>query len=389
MVNPKANKIVRSRHFVSILLTCLILKNKIMRTSFILTITLLFQVSISFSQTQNQEASSLLEKFVSDNIAIGATAGYAIDGKIIWESAVGYADKKKRTPFTTKTIGRVASVVKIFTAVGVMQLAEQGFIDINDPVQKYVTDFPKSKFGTITIKQLLHHTSGIGGYKSAKESETKKEYPTLTDAMNVFKNRKLRFKPGTQYYYSTYGYVLLGVLIERVSGLSYEAYIQKNILDKTGMKHTAIEKYGVSVPNKSSLYHRNRKGKIKAASYNNLSNRIPGGGFQTTLNDMFKFGNAIINNELISEKTLNSMFENNALKKGGNAHGIGWFMYAPKPNNAAVIGHSGEQTGCSAQLMIIPKSKTVVMVMANTSGSRKEALILAANLIGISEKLRK
>ncbi|MDT7833000.1 serine hydrolase domain-containing protein [Flavobacteriaceae bacterium S356] len=360
-----------------------------MRTSFILTITLLLNVTIGFSQTQEKEASLLLEKFISNNVTVGAVAGYSVDGEIKWQSAVGYSDKKNRTPFNVNTITRVASVVKLFTAVAVMQLIEQGLIDLNDPIQKYVPDFPKSKFGTITIKQLLNHTSGIGGYKSGKEAETKKEYPTLADAMNVFKDRKLLFRPGSQYSYSTYGYVLLGVLIERVSETTYKEYIQTNILDKAGMKHTAIEKFGVQVPNKSLLYHRNRKGKIKKAANNNLSNRIPGGGFYTTLGDMFKFGDAIINNQLINKNTLSSMFENNGLKKGGNAHGIGWFMYAQNPNNSAVIGHSGEQTGCSAQLMIVPKSKTVVMVMVNTSGSWKEAITLAANLIGISEKSRK
>jgi len=360
-----------------------------MRTSFILIVTLLCFVTVSFSQTKDQDPSSLLEKFISDNVAVGAVAGYAVDGEILWQSAVGYADKKKRTPFKISTITRVASVVKLFTAVAVMQLVEQGLVNLNDPIHKYISDFPKSKLGAITVKQLLNHTSGIGGYKSAKEAQTKKEYPTLTDAMNVFKNRKLLFKPGIQYSYSTYGYVVLGVLIERVSGDSYENYMQKNILDKAGMKNTGIEKFGVQISNKSNLYHRNRKGKIKNSFANNLSNRIPGGGFYTTLEDMFKFGNAIINNLLISQKTLTSMFENNGLKKGGNAHGIGWFMYAQKPNNSAVIGHSGEQTGCSAQLMIVPKSKTVVMVMANTSGSWKEAITLLAKLIAISEKGKK
>lgn len=360
-----------------------------MRTTFILLVTLLGFVTISFSQTKDQDPSLLLEKFITDNVAVGAVAGCAVDGEIKWQSAVGYADKKKRTPFKVNTITRVASVVKLFTAVAVMQLVEQGLIDLNDPIQKYISDFPKSKFGTITVKQLLNHTSGIGGYKSAKEAETKKEYPSLTDAMNVFKNRKLLFKPGTQYSYSTYGYVVLGVLIERVSGVSYEDYMQKNILDKAGMKHTGIEKFGIHISNKSSLYHRNRKGKIKSATVNNLSNRIPGGGFYTTLEDILKFGDAVINNLLISEKTLTSMFENNGLKKGGNAHGIGWFMYAQKPNNSAVIGHSGEQSGCSAQLMIVPKSKTVVVVMANTSGSWKEAITLSAKLITISEKSKK
>ena len=360
-----------------------------MRTSFILTVTLLLHITIGFSQTQEKEASLLLEKFISNNVTVGAVAGYSVDGEIKWQSAVGYADKKSRTPFSINTITRVASVVKLFTAVSVMQLIEQELIDINDPIQKYVPDFPKSKLGPITIKQLLNHTSGIGGYKSGKEAETKKEYSTLTDALNVFKDRKLLFRPGSQYSYSTYGYVLLGVLIERVSGITYEEYIQANILDKAGMKHTAIEKFGIQVPNKSRLYHRNRKGKIKKATNNNLSNRIPGGGFHTTLQDMLKFGDAIINHLLINEKTLLSMFENNGLKKGGNAHGIGWFMYAQKPNNSAVIGHSGEQSGCSAQLMIVPKSKTVVMVMANTSGSWKEAITLSANLIGISENRKK
>lgn len=360
-----------------------------MRSSFILTLVLLLNVAIGHSQTKDQEATSLLEKFISNNIAVGAVAGYSVDGQIEWQSAVGYSDKKQGIPFKTNTITRVASVTKLFTAVSVMQLVEKGLIHLNDPVQKYVTDFPKSKFGNITIKQLLNHTSGIGGYKSGKEAETKKEYVTLTDAMDVFKDRKLLFRPGSDYSYSTYGYVLLGVLIERVSGISYKEYIQKNILDKADMKHTAIEKFGIKIPNKSSLYHRNRKGKIKKAAHNNLSNRIPGGGFYTTLEDMFKFGDAIINNLLINKETLSSMFENNRLKKGGNAHGIGWFMYAQNPNKAAVIGHSGEQTGCSAQLMIVPKSKTVVMVMANTSGSWKESIILAADLIRISEESKK
>lgn len=356
-----------------------------MKKTFLLLVIFFISLSNGFSQDKNQEAQSLLDDLMNRNITAGVVAGYSVDGKTIWKSAAGYADRESKTPMSPNTITRIASITKAFTAIAVMQLVEQDLVNIDDPIQKYVPSFPNKKKGTITVRHLLEHSSGIDGYKNNKERETQKEYPRLTDAMNVFKNRKLKFKPGTDYSYTTYGYVVLGVLIENVSGVTYEAYIQKNIFDKAGMSNTKLEIFGVIVSNKSALYSKRKNG-IKKVPTNNLSNRIPAGGYYSTVDDMLAFGNAIIENKLIKESTLNLMTQNNGLKKEGNPQGFGWFLYGGKPNHAAAIGHSAGQTGVSGQLLIVPKTKTVSITLANTSRVWGETFVACAKLIGISKK---
>jgi CubicO group peptidase (beta-lactamase class C family) len=357
-----------------------------MQKSFSILFIFLISFIDGFSQNKTQEAETILTDLITRNITTGAIAGYSVNGETIWKSAVGYANKKNNTEFTSNTITRIASITKLFTAVGVMQLVEQDLVNIDEPIQKYVPSFPKKKKGTITVRHLLEHTSGINGYKNNKERESKKEYPRMVDAMNVFKNRKLKFKPGTAYSYTTYGYVILGVLIENVTGKTYEAYIQENVLDKAGMKNTKLDKFGTVVENKSSLYHRDRKGRIKEAATNNLSNRIPAGGYYSTVDDLLAFGNAIINHTLIQESTLTLMTQNNGLKKEGNPHAIGWFMYGGKQNPSGALGHSGGQTGVSGQIIIIPGTKTVSVALANTSGVWGDVFGVTAKLIGVSKK---
>lgn len=341
---------------------------------------------VAIAQDRNQEADQLLKNLVADGHVIGAAAGYAVNGEILWQSAVGYADQKEQIAFTLATITRTASVAKSMTAVAVMQLVERGLIDLDVPIQTYLPDFPIKQEGAITVKHLLSHTSGIPGYKNAKEAESDTEYARLADAVDVFKDRDLDFKPGEKFGYTTYGYVVLGLIVEHVTSLSFAEYMQVNIWDKAGMRHTGVEQINRELPNKSSLYHRSNKGKIKAAAANNLSNRVPGGGFYTTLGDMLTFGNAVINHTLIKESTFAQMIQIHSLEKEGNPYGFGWFLYGPKPYENLVIGHSGEQTGSSTQLMIIPKSKTVVVVLSNTSGAWQEVVGLSAKLIAISEQ---
>ena len=357
-----------------------------MQKSFLFLFVFLISFNVGFSQNKIYKADSLFTKITADNISAGAVAGYAVNGKTIWKSATGFANQKNNVLFKENTLTRIASITKAFTAVAVMQLVEQNLINVDDPIQKYVPEFPKKKKGTITVRHLLEHSSGITGYKNNRERESKKEYSKMIDAMDVFKKRKLKFKPGTDYSYTTYGYVVLGVLIEKVSGNSYEEYIQKNIFDKAGMENTKLEKFGVSVKNKSSLYYRDKKGRIKEATVNNLSNRIPAGGYYSTINDLLAFGNAILENKLIKESTLSLMTQNNGLKKEGNPQGFGWFLYGGKSNPSGAIGHSAGQTGVSGQFIIVPKTKTVSVVLANTSGVWGETFGISAKLIGIFKK---
>lgn len=325
-----------------------------------------------------------IKEITGKNKNIGVTAGYAIDGNISWSNAAGYACLKNKTPFSANTLTRIASISKIFTALAVMQLVEQNRIDLDVSIENYLPNFPQKEKGQITVRQLLAHTAGVSQYYGNKESENTIHYESLQEAMDVFIDRPLLFEPGTKYYYTTYGYVILGRIIEVVSGNTFQEYIQKNILDVADMKNTGIENFNEQYQNKSCLYVSGKR-KTKEGKQNDLSNRIPGGGYYSTLNDLIKFGNALLAEKFVSNATLSLMLESEPVEYNGNKYGLGLFFYGPPPYDNLVIGHSGGQTGCTSQIMIVLSTKTVVVVLSNTSGNYPEIATFTSNLIGLSE----
>ena len=290
----------------------------------------------------------LLRKMTIEG-TVGASAGYSIDGNLYWRGSNGWKDKKAESPFEVNTKTRIASIAKPMTATAIMQLVERNMIELDAPVQTYLPDFPKKKKDPITIRHLLAHTSGLKGYKNAKEAENQKQYNSLWDATEVFMNRKRSFTPGSEFEYTTYGYVVLGAIIEEVSGLSFENYMQQNIWNIANMANTGVEHIDQELSNKSLLYHFD-KGQAKNRKPNNLSNRTPGGGFYSTVEDIIKFGNAMLRNELINEESFAEMMKIQGVQKKGNPYGFGWFLYGPTPNENVIVGHTGAQTGCSSVL---------------------------------------
>lgn len=354
----------------------------------IFTCRLVGQNTLMLTHDAEIKANQLLKQSIDEKVFTGVAAGISIQENRVWVTAQGYSDKANNKAMNVQTITRTASIAKSMTAVAIMQLVEKGLIDLDAPIQTYIPDYPEKKEGIITTKQLLYQTSGIPAYATGKEAQTQKDYANLTAAVEVFKNRDLKHTPGTAFYYTTYGYVVLGLIIEKVSRLSYEAYMTKNIWAKAGMLHTGVEKYQSEYAHKSSLYHRNKKKKIKLATKeNNLSNRIPGGGFYSTVDDLLRFGEAMINHTLINAESLQTMLTKSTAEKTGNPYGMGWFMYGGTENPSGCFGHSGEQTGVSAQLMIIPSKETVVVVLANTSGAWEEAIQLSVELINLSKEV--
>lgn len=354
----------------------------------IFTVKAVGQNTVILNHDAEIKVNQLLKESVDKKIFTGVAAGISIQENRVWLNAEGYSDKANNEVMKVQTITRTASIAKSMTAVAIMQLVEKNLIDLDAPLQTYLPDYPKKKAGIITIKQLLYQTSGMPNYASVKEAQTQKNYSDLAAAVEVFKNRDLRHTPGSAFYYATYNYVVLGLIIEKVSGVTYEEYMATNIWEKAGMIHTGVEKYQSEYANKSSLYHRNKKGKISLAKKeNNLSNRVPGGGLYSTVEDMLRFGEAIINHELISSESLQTMLTKSAVEKPGNPYGMGWFMYGGKENPSGCFGHSGEQTGVSAQLLILPARKAVAVVLANTSGAWHEALELSIKLINLTKEI--
>ena len=343
---------------------------------------LFFTVHITVGQDFNPE--ERLKELTSEGGNVGMTAGYSVDGEIKWTGSSGFVCEDDGEAFSTTTLTRIASISKNLTAVAVMQLVENGKMELDKPIGEYLSSLPDDK-KEITVRQLLGHTSGISQYQGEREIENDINYPTLQDALEVFIDRKLLFEPGSGYFYTSYGYVVLGRVIEAASGMDYSKYMKSNIFDPAGMVNTGVEEMNASYPNKSCLYHKEKK-KTKEGKQNDLSNRIPGGGFYSTLEDLLKFGNAVVDGTLISSKSLEAMLQSQPVEYDGNKYGLGWYFYGPPPNENLVIGHSGGQTGCTSQLMIIPKSKTVVVVLSNTSGTYPDIATFASELIGRSER---
>ncbi|OJJ21129.1 hypothetical protein BKI52_11210 [marine bacterium AO1-C] len=348
-------------------------------------ISLLAIYQISWAQSSNtttQKANSLIKEYVQLKTALGASAAVYKEGKLVWKGGAGYLNPARQKPVNSEMLHRTASITKSMTAVAVMQLYEQNKLRLNDPIQKYLPWFPTKKKGTITVKHLLQNSSGIKAYKNRTEARNQKNFPTLRDAIDVFKDRELAHKPGTSFRYTTYGYVVLGAIIESVSGMRYRDYMKKNVWDKAGMSHTDVEIYGKKYANKPGLYKKNAKGQFVKDDDTNLSLKIPGGGVQSTAEDLVKFGQAVLDNKLIKASTLDLMMQDPKLPNTWLfPYGMGLFLAGGKDQpSGRIIGHSGSQSGTSTQLFIFLDKKVVVSVMVNTGKVWLAASTLASEL---------
>ncbi|MEM8998481.1 MAG: serine hydrolase domain-containing protein, partial [Acidobacteriota bacterium] len=326
--------------------------------------------------------SASLEEAVAAKHFAGVSAGLARHGDILWLGVAGDCDVKAKRACSPSTPMRTASIAKPMTAVAILQLHEKGQLDLDAPISTYLPDYPSAAGSKITTRQLLHHTAGIDGYQSSRERETVTEYPTLADAAEVFARRDLLFEPGSSYSYSTYGYVVLGWVLESVSGKSYEAYLREHVWGPASMESTGVERFSRIDASHSELYTRSKRGRIKKAKRNNLSNRIPGGGLYSTVEDLLKFGHALLDGTLLGAESLAALRRYPDVERGSNnPYGLGFFIYQDDPERGSLIGHSGGQTGASGQLMILPERGLVVAVLANTSRSGEHAIALTVEMI--------
>ncbi|MEM7575213.1 MAG: serine hydrolase domain-containing protein [Bacteroidota bacterium] len=327
----------------------------------ILSLFLLFQQT-SFAQ----DIAELVQDGVDQNHFAGAIAAYQVAGEGPVVATAGLSDIDANLPYGPPTINRIASITKTMTAVAVLQLWEQGLIDLDAAIQTYLPDYPNYVEGIITVRHLLQHTSGIDSYRN-RETENKEYYPSLATAAEVFQDRPLMHTPGTQETYSSYGYLVLGMIIEAVSGMTYEAYLQEKIWTPAGMQHTGVEYADNRPAGMAEFYYRNRRGKIKKSTPNDLSNRIPGGGVYSTAEDLLRFGHAILDGSLIQDSSLQMMQEQSGVPYEGNPYGMGIFLYGVHPDWGNVVGHSGGQTGVTSQMFIMTEQRTVVVVLSNTA----------------------
>ena len=334
---------------------------------------------------QNPKADSLIRAHLEKSNSIGMVAGFS-KGKERWTLSEGMADQEEGQPISATTKIRIASVIKMVTATAIMQLVEDGKVELDEKISSYLSDLP-SHLSSITVRHLLNHSAGIRGYNSQKERRNFKQYPTLQDAFSIFRDDALEGTPGQQYSYSTYGYVVLGLVVEQASGQDFESYIQTKILKPLGMENTGIERYNALPDPMSEVYHKNSKGKVRKEKRSNISDRIPGGGFYSTVDDMLTFGQALMSGKLISKSSFQQMITDSGLKKEGNPYGLGMFLYGENPTYGNVVGHGGAQLGASTQLMLLPDIGAVTFVASNTSATGQDVFLLSVRYFELAAEL--
>lgn len=292
----------------------------------------------------------------------GATVLIAQNGKIIYRKAFGMANLELKVPMKPENVLQLASITKQFTSVAILLLIEQGKLSLQDPLSKYIADYPRGN--EIRLHHLLNHTSGIKDYTRIAEFRNKTRLDmTPEEIIGSFKDLPLEFNPNEKYEYSNSGYVLLGYIIEKISGMPYEDFIQKNIFDKLGMKNSYYGNTYKIIANRANGYQL-YEGNYENAEY--MSTTIPyaAGSLMSTIDDMFLWYKAIHQNTLISAKSKQLAFTNHTLNNGKHSnYGYGWFIN--EIAGMTTLEHTGGINGFTTSGIYIPESNSYAVVLSN------------------------
>ncbi len=282
-------------------------------------------------------------------------------GDEVWFNAYGYADVEKKIRATPRTTYRMASVTKSWTAVSVLQLVEQGKLGLDDEIQKSVPKFPKKAF-PVTVRQLLGHLGGVYHYRGLASERVSKPVTTV-GALSLFQAWDLACEPGTRFLYTSYGYNLLGAAIEGASGKSYAEYLAANLFGPLEMKDSDIER-PARMNAQWALGYSLKKGVFGPAAPLELSSRYAGGGTRSTVEDMVRFGRALLDGKLLTPESHQLMRTVQVTRDGLlTDYGLGFNVFPQRGHY--VLAHAGGQSGTSTLLVLIPAERFVLALATN------------------------
>ena len=292
---------------------------------------------------------ALVKQYMDIDIYSGVVM-IAQQGKPLYHKAFGLANREMNIPNTVNTRFDIGSMNKGFTKVAVLQLVNEGKLKLDDKLGKFLKGFPSTAAEKITIEHLLNHESGYGDYHTPEYWNIPKDEKNLNVALEYIKKRPFLFEPGTEQEYSNAGYVILGIIIERVTGKSYFDVVEERITKPLGMTNTYLrEKY--SVPNRAIGYYKNSKGEL----LNNESFQeivTPAGGFYSTTSDMLKFYRAYHYGDKLWNKatrSLDGMYD----------------FYQEHQTTGGAMTHAGGFEGANTVIFEVLRDEISVMVFAN------------------------
>jgi CubicO group peptidase (beta-lactamase class C family) len=328
----------------------------------------------------------------------GETPGVAVlvvrDGQILLSKGYGLSNIEGKAPIRPDTVFDLASVSKQFTSMAILMLAERGKLSVDDPLSKFFPEFP-AYAQKITVRHILNHTSGLPDYMEVLMTAGKidKEWkpggfePTSADVIKVLAEQKApRFVPGEKFEYSNSGYVVLGQIATKVAGKPLPQFLKENVFEPLGMKSTLVaDETKPKIKNRATSYGL-EAGKYVDADYTPLNLIYGDGNVNTTIEDMFKWDQALYTEKLIKTATLKQAFTSGKLNDGKETgYGFGWGI--GKFNGMDVVAHSGGWAGFRTDIMRLPNERFTVVVLANWAHFRPADISRKIARIYLADKL--
>ncbi len=318
---------------------------------------------------------TLVDALFTDATA-GDTPGAAVlvaqNGNIIYQKGFGFANLEHRVPITTETKFRIGSITKQFTASAILKLQDAGLLSVQDPLSKFMPDYPRGN--EVTIHHLLTHTSGIHSYTSKPDFMQTVTVEVKPESLIAsFKNDKYDFDPGMQWRYNNSGYFLLGYLVSKLTNEPYAAYLKKTFFEPLNMTDTDVHRWSDILPHEATGYAY-VDGKFQKAQNWDMSRAGGAGALYSTVTDLYRWNEAVFNGKVLSDKNLAAAFTPVTLKDGstpqtaGDGYGYGWSISDFRGTRE--IAHGGGLHGFVTSLARYPEHNMTVTVLTNCAPPR-------------------
>jgi serine beta-lactamase-like protein LACTB, mitochondrial len=335
------------------------------------------RASASADQALVRRVDSMATAFLRAEKIPALSVGVVRCGTTLVAKGYGTADLESAAAAGPATLFRLASVSKPFAAVLAARLAEQGKLDLDAPIQRYVPSFP-DKGAPVTARQLMSHTSGVRHYKG-DEAESTRQYATLASALPIFAADPLAHAPGAGYTYTTYGYTLLGVAIESACGATFMTCLQREVLAPAGLRGVREDRQAEIITGRARPYALDSAGTLRNAALANMSYKIPGGGLIATGEAVARFGDAAMRGRIVTPATWQRMTTKVRTSDGRElSYGEGWGIGGGDLPDGSVT-HLGGQQGTTTVIYLLPADGVSVAVLANLESVDGRRLTMLAD----------
>jgi CubicO group peptidase (beta-lactamase class C family) len=357
-------------------------KNDDSRRLILTIISLFLSINMFFAQNEEEKLADIIDYL--RELSYPEFSGVVLLAKgdnVLFEKAYGYSSIEYEEKNTVNTLFNIASITKTMTAVAALQLVDKGLLDLDTPVGEYLPDYPNHRVrDSVTTYQLLTHTSGLNNFLVDDFKDMGKlNLKDTKDYLPLFASKPLLFTPGSKYSYSAAGYVVLGLLIEKLSGESYHGYMESHVYERAGMERTIAIPIDSMVENKASgytSYFGESSHLSKNDSYFGYAN--PAGFYYSTAEDLLSFFNALKDYQLISEELTKKMMS--PLVKGYYTN-YGFGISVDKRWEQTIVGHTGGWYGVQCELMHFEKDEITAIILSNVDTAEGEGMNKISNYI--------